>query len=160
MSWARLPHHHIRITKSILQDKATWLQFLEHFNGVVYFPDSEWATPDSLQLYTDSAGSGHLGCGSFFQGQWVHVFLTPSWSNTLILRDIIFLELVYVPIVLAFMLWGLHLKKPKKVILHVDTISRSLVHILNKQSVKSWRVKVLVRSLVLMALKHNIQFKA
>lgn len=81
MSWARLPHHHIRITKSILQDKATWLQFLEHFNGVVYFPDSEWATPDSLQLYTDSAGSGHLGCGSFFQGQWVHVTFMVKHPN-------------------------------------------------------------------------------
>lgn len=62
-----------------------------------------------------------------------------------------------VPIVLAFMIWGLRLQN-KKVILHVDSIS--LVHILNKQSAKSPRVLVLVRSLVLMALKHNIQFEA
>lgn len=30
----------------------TLLQFLDNFNGVVYFPDTEWATPDTLQLYT------------------------------------------------------------------------------------------------------------
>lgn len=143
MSGAGLPYHHIRITKSILYDMSTWLQFLDHFNGVVYFPDSEWATPDILQLYTDNAGSGHLGCGCFYQGQWVQVSWPPPWSNTLILRDITLLELV--PIVLVFMVWGLRLQN-KKVILHVDNIS--LVHILNKQSAKSPKIIVFIKSLV------------
>lgn len=155
MSGVPSPYHHIRITNPIREDMFTWLQFLDNFNGVVYFPDTEWVTLDTLQLYKDSAGSGHLGCGSFFQGQWVHFTWPSSWLNKPILRDITFLELV--PIVLAFMIWGLRLQN-KKVILHVDNIS--LVHILNKQSAKSPRVMVLVRSLVLMALKHNIQFKA
>lgn len=76
--------------------------------------------------------------------------LATLWSNTPILRDITFFELVL--IVLAFMVWGLHLKKNNKDILHVD--NTSLVHILNKQSAKSSRVIVLIKSLVLMALKH------
>lgn len=117
MSGVPSPYHHIRITNPIREDMFTWLQFLDNFNGVVYFPDTEWVTLDTLQLYTDSAGSGHLGCGSFFQGQWVHFTWPSSWLNKPILRDITFLELV--PIVLAFMIWALRLQN-KKVILHVD----------------------------------------
>ena len=51
-------YHHIRITNSLRQDMYTWLQFLNEFNGIVYFPASEWDTPNTLQLFTDSAGSG------------------------------------------------------------------------------------------------------
>lgn len=55
------------------------------------------------------------------------------------------------------MIWGLRLQN-KKVILYVDNISH--VHFLSKQSAKSPRVIVFIRSLVLMTLKRNIQFKA
>lgn len=44
-----------------------------HVNAFVYFPNSDLDTSDILQLYTKNAGSSHLSCYSFFQGQLVHV---------------------------------------------------------------------------------------
>lgn len=78
-----------------------------------------------------------------------------QWAYNEILRDITFLELV--PIVLSLMVWG-SLLHNKKLILFIDNIA--LVHILNKQSSRSERVMSLVRPLMLVALKYNIQFKA
>lgn len=150
-----MPYHHIRITKSLREDMKIWLQFLEHFNGIVIFPDTEWSTPETLQLFTDSTGSENLGCGCYFQGQWTYFQWPAEWQNSQILKDITFLELI--PIVLAFMIWGVSLSS-KMLILHIDNIS--LVHILNKQSSKSDRVMSLLRPLMLMSLKNNIQFKA
>lgn len=96
-----------------------------------------------------------VGCGCYFQGQWVFLQWPDSWANTQILRDITFLELV--PIVLALHIWGEALQK-KQIILFVDNMP--LVHILNKQSSRSDRVMSFLRSLILVTLQHNIQFKA
>jgi hypothetical protein len=48
-----------------------WLVFLDHFNGVAYFPDAVWEDCEVLQLYTDSAGASHLSCGAIL---WEGVF--------------------------------------------------------------------------------------
>lgn len=64
------PHHHIRLSVGIKSDLKMWLVFLDHFNGVAYFPDTVWEDSSILQLFTDSAGSGHLGCGGYFRGSW------------------------------------------------------------------------------------------
>lgn len=95
------------------EDMVTWLRFLEHLNGVVYFPERQWTTTDTLQLFTDSAGSAGLGCGCYFQGQWVFLQWPDSWAYTQILRDITFLELVL--IVLALHIWDEALQKQKSI---------------------------------------------
>ena len=38
-----------------------WLSFLESFNGKAYFLESEWSDNETLELYTDSAGSETMG---------------------------------------------------------------------------------------------------
>lgn len=43
-----------------------WLSFLESFNGKAYFPESEWSDNETLELYTDSAGSETMGGSDFF----------------------------------------------------------------------------------------------
>ena len=55
------PYHHIRINHSMRQDMFTWLRSLVSFNGVVYFPDTQWTTTDTVQLFTDGARSVGLG---------------------------------------------------------------------------------------------------
>lgn len=149
------PYYHIRINRSMKEDMRTWLSFLQEFNGVVYFPERQWTTTDTLQLFTDSAGSAGLGCGCYFHGQWIYLQWPDSWANSPILRDITFLELV--PIVLALHVWGKALQK-KKIIFFVDNMA--LVHILNKQSSKSDRVMSFLRPLILVTLHNHIQFKA
>lgn len=113
------PYHHIGVNSSMKEDMVTWLRFLENFNGVVYFPERQWTTTDTVQLFTDSAGSAGLGCGCYFQGQWVFSQWPDSLANTQILKDITFLELA--PVVLALHIWGEALQK-KKIILFVDAI--------------------------------------
>ena len=66
-----------------------------------------------------------------------------------------FLEMV--PVLLALWLWGMDLAN-KKVVLHID--NAALVAILNKQSCRSERLMQLVRKFVLLAMRHNVIFKA
>lgn len=43
-----------------------WIEFLDSFNGVVYFLDSEWSILDILKFFIDSVGLVELGCGCYF----------------------------------------------------------------------------------------------
>lgn len=149
------PHHHIRLSVGIKSDLKMWLVFLDHFNGVAYFPDTVWEDSSILQLFTDSAGSGHLGCGGYFRGSWFFLQWPAHWNNQDILRDMTFLELI--PVVLAIELWGIRLQH-KKVQFHVDNLS--LVSAINTQSSKSKRVMELVRHLVFRLMMNNVIFRA
>ena len=62
-------HHHIRGTRA--------RTFLPSWNGRSSFIDARTITATELQLYTDA--SGKLGCGAYYQGEWVPPQLaTPS----------------------------------------------------------------------------------
>lgn len=149
------PYHHIRLSVGIKSDLKMWLVFLNHFNGVAYFPDTVWEDSSTLQLFTDSAGSSHLGCGGYFRGSWFFLQWPAYWNNQDILRDMTFLELI--PVVLAIEIWGNRLQH-KKVQFHVDNLS--LVSVINTQSSKSKRVMELVRHLVFRLMMNNVIFRA
>lgn len=149
------PNSHIRITRALKEDMLMWVKFLDHFNGVAFFPCSEWVNSRAIQLYTDSAGAIGFGCGCYFKGRWVYYEWPVEWENHDIIRDITFLELA--PIVLSVMLWGEELSC-HKVQFHTDNIA--LVSILNTQSSRSPRIMFLIRKLVLMLMQYNIIFKA
>jgi hypothetical protein len=51
-----------------------WLSFLDSFNGKAYFLESEWSDNETLELYTDSAGSETMGGSGFFSKECV------TWS--------------------------------------------------------------------------------
>ena len=75
------------------------------FNGSLYFQEKQWSDNDQLQLFADSAGGSQLGCAAILGCCWSFLRWPSVWSDSAILKDITFLELV--PIVLAFYLWGL-----------------------------------------------------
>lgn len=131
-----------------------WLVFSNHFNGVAYFPDTVWGNSSLLQLFTDSAGSGHLGCGGYFRGSWFFLQLPAHWNNQDILRVMTFFRAYTCSISNRIM--GIRLQH-KKVQLHVDNLS--LVSVINTQSSKSKRVMGLVRHLIF-RLMMNIIFRA
>jgi hypothetical protein len=71
------PHQMLRASRAMKEDLSVWLNFLENFNGVTYIPVKTWFTSNDLSLFTDAAGSAHLGAACFFQGhccylQWQH----------------------------------------------------------------------------------------
>lgn len=149
------PHHRLNITESIKEDLKMWLTFLDNFNGVSYIPPCTWFENERLQLFTDSAGSCELGCGCFYRNQWVFFPWPKSWQCDELMADITFLEMV--PVILALILWGKHLKN-KRVLLRID--NEALVIVINKQTSKSKRLMQLVRHFVLLAMEYGIIFKA
>ena len=60
------PLYKVRVSSAVKEDMHMWLQFLDKFNGITYFPQREWVNSRVLQLYTDSAGTIGLGCGWVF----------------------------------------------------------------------------------------------
>ena len=61
---AKRPYHRIRLSKEAKSDMATWLTFLDKFNGKPFFLDDKWETSSSLELFIDTAGS--KGYGAIF----------------------------------------------------------------------------------------------
>ena len=155
MSSVPEPHHHIRISSELREDLNMWHTFLRKFNGISYFPASEWVTSSVLQLYTDSAGSVGLGCGAYLHGKWVFYEWPIHWRESDYLRDLTFLELI--PVLRAVCLWGNELAN-KKVVFNIDNLA--LVSVVNKQTSKSKRVMRLVRPFVLKLMEFNCIFKA
>ena len=149
------PFHHLRVTREMKEDMLVWLFFLQEFNGVSYIPEDRWFSSDSLQLFTDSAGSADLGAACFLDGKWCFFQWPEKWRGCEVLRDMTFLEMI--PVVLSMFVWGTVLAN-KKIILHID--NEALVYVLNHQTSKSKRLMQLVRPFVLMTMKFNINFKA
>lgn len=149
---AKLPHHSIKLSPEVKADMQVWLQFLNSFNGVAYFPEGHWSDSSVLHLYTDSS---KLAGGAYFSKRWVCITWPLTWKDADIIRDITFLE--FIPVVLALVLWG-HLLQNKKIVLHIDNLA--LVEILNKQSSRSKRIMDLMRLFVTLVLQHNIVFRS
>lgn len=147
----RKHYHLIKVTQAVKEDARIWLTFLDQYNGRSPFPELYWSDNETLNLFTDSCGS--YGGGAIFQNHWVVISWPESWGPD-IRRDITFLELV--PILVAMWIWADQFTA-KKLLINTDNIA--LVDILNAKSSKSQRVMSLVRPLVLLCMKNNIQIK-
>lgn len=154
---AKKPYHFIRITQEMHLDLAMWLNFLDQYNGVSFFPHNMWLSNDTLNLFTDSAGSPSLGCGAYYSGRWLFLKWSDIWPlhDADIFLDMTFLELV--PVYLAFSVWGTFFKH-HKIVLQIDNLS--LVAVLNKFTSKSTRVMSLIRPLLGLIIEQNIICKA
>ena len=155
MSGLKKHVHKRRVNNEMKEDIRVWLTFLEFFNGSTYYDLTPWVDSDYLKLFTDSAGNSTLGCAAILAKQWVFMPWPLSWHNQPLMKDITFLELV--PITLSFFIWGESLRS-KKIVLYTD--NKALVSVLNKKSCKSARVMKLLRPLVLISMKLDIQFKS
>ena len=143
------PTHHIRLTVDAKNDVLVWLQFLDSFNGKSFFLTDVWETSNTLELYTDSAGS--RGYGAVFGTHWLYGKWPPSWHDL----NIATLELF--PIVIALHIWG---PKIANTCIILFTDNAALVDIINKQTSKDKVIMIFVRSLVLCCLKFNILFRS
>ena len=142
------PHHHVRLNKEARADLAAWETFLTSFNGSYLFISQQWLSSENIRLYTDSAGS--LGYAAVYGSNWVNGAWPSTWAN----QSIALLELY--PVLLALEIWGSHLANHSILFL---SDNEAVVHIVNKQSSREPRIMVLVRRLVLCALKFNVLFK-
>lgn len=114
------------------KDLEIWHYFLQHYNGTTVIFDENWASADSIELYTDNAGRKTVVLhGVFYWGKWAQDNWPAEWSGNGTIKDILFLLLFLV--VVAFYIWGDYLKN-KKLIFHID--NQYVVHIINTITLK------------------------
>lgn len=116
------------------------MNFYVPLTGNVTFRKKMWISNETLQLFTDSAGSASLGCGAYFSGKWVQFKWPEFWENEQFMSDITFLELV--PIIIAMFAWKLFFIN-KKILLRID--NQALVRIMIKRTSKSKNIMQLIR---------------
>ena len=128
-----------------------WLEFFDNFNGVSPFHHHEWVGNDSLELFTDAAGS--IGYGGYYNGHWFQ----GHWSPDILALSpsIAFME--FYPLVVAVNCWGPSLANRK---INFRTDNSAVVHIINNQSSRCETIMKLVRCFVCKCLCYNISFKA
>ena len=93
-------------------DLDTWLEFLNHYNGITLFPERLSVSSDTLLFFTDSAGGRSGGFGIFFHNKWAFGKWPKHWLDSGRLRDITYLALF--AIVVAVSVIG----QPKDIVLH------------------------------------------
>ena len=77
----KFPHWHIRLNSGFRKDITMRQHFVQNWNGVSLFLDTQATSLLALQLYTDASGS--LGNGGFlaaewFQGHWLPQHTQPK----------------------------------------------------------------------------------
>ena len=141
------PHHCIHLTKEAKCDMQVWLSFLQNFNGKTFFYTEQWDSDNSLELFSDAAGS--KGYGTILGKHWFFSAWPDVWKNF----NITFLE--FFPIVITLHIWG-PLMADTCIIFRTD--NAALVDIINQQTSKHKLVMMLVHDLVLTSLQHNVVF--
>jgi hypothetical protein len=135
----------------MILDLKVWKEFLITQNGSVTMLPVQWEDNETLNLFTDSAGS--IGFGVYFDGRWAQ----GTWPVDLVVpkSHIAFLELF--PVVLAVLLWA-NILQNRKIMFHCD--NQSVVAMIQKQSTPDQHCMRLIRIFVLHCLKFNILFRA
>ena len=143
-------NHFKRLTLQAKADLNVFLRFLEKYNGISFYRNQMFLSPNTKHIYSDAAKS--LGYGAYLDTAW----FSKAWpSNKWKEENITFLELV--PIVVSLSIWGESLTNCV-VICHTD--NDALHFVINKQYSKEPIVKDWIRKLVSLSLKHNILIKA
>ena len=144
-------YYKIRITMEVKLDLLMWNTFLTQFNGVTFFQEKDWICDDSINLFTDSAGS--IGFGLYFRGRWAQG-RWPDWVMDLKL-SIAALELF--PIFVAIRIWGKEMAGMKVVF---SSDNKATVAIINKKTSPCSTIMKMVRGIVLTCLTLNISIKS
>ena len=134
----------IQLPSQAIDDLQTWLTFLEHHNGVTLITPRSGNHPS---LCSDASKSGY---GAIFGSQWIRGTWPPQWS----LLNIAVLELY--PIFIMLSIFAPQLKN-SSLLFYTDNMA--VVHIVNKQTSKCNIIMQIIRPLVLILLRHNIQLK-
>ncbi|KAJ8317263.1 hypothetical protein KUTeg_005167 [Tegillarca granosa] len=89
------PYHRNSVNHEMKEYINAWFMFLDLFNGITSYENSQWISNQQLQLFIYSAGGPLLGCAAIFE---------------------------LVPISMAFYIWGSKLQN-KKIVLHTDNMA-------------------------------------
>ena len=131
-----------------------WQHFLQNWNGVSLFLDTQATSPPELQLYTDASGS--LGYGDFLAREWFQRHWLPHYTLSQKMGISIECQELF-SIYLACILWGPRWSG-KRIRMWCD--NKSVVAGINPKHFKSPRVMDLIRAITLLTLQYNFAFTA
>ena len=146
LSLDRANYHTIRLNSGAKADLLWWRTFLQHWNGLSFFP----APHPSIEIISDA--SGGYGCGAF---SLVHGWFQIEWPDSWHTITITAKELV--PIVVAAALWGKHWGRAC-VCFTCDNMA--VVSILKSRSSRDPLLTHLLRCLAFYAALHHFHFTA
>ncbi|MCP4295847.1 MAG: hypothetical protein GY786_09595, partial [Proteobacteria bacterium] len=152
----RRPHHYIKITGSMLKDIYMWLTFFKSYNGVTLFRAIN-ILPNSY--YNMGADASRLGFGATFGSHWIQERYPISWQKIFDEKDIGITVLELYPILVLIATFGKFIKN-SSLLFHSDNLG--VVEIINRQSSSSKKpfIMNIVRPLVLLLMKFNIQLRS
>ncbi|XP_006818192.1 uncharacterized protein LOC100378376 [Saccoglossus kowalevskii] len=144
-------HHHVTLNKACRLELHMWGLFLESWNGIHLFLNSDIISASDLHIFTDASST--KGFGGYFQGHW----FCEVWPSQLMIeqRDdwsMAFLELY--PIVVASMLWGKFWSQQR---IRFNCDNQATVQVIKKGRASSHchAINTLLRRLTLTAMQHN-----
>ena len=138
----------VRINRPIKEDLQVWKSFLLQFNGRTMITPEVWGQQFKFHLYTDASGEGYAGV---LGRVWFNGHFPKSWSSI----NIAIKE--FIPVFLCFKLWS-HLFHQSCILYHTDNMS--VKHIIMSQTSHVPTIMSLLRDMVLISMKYQIQFQA
>lgn len=147
----RVPHYRLKLTAGAKGDMTMWEHFLKHHNGTTMFLPVSAEDVRTVPIYVSV--DLKKGFGIIFGQDW----FTEAWSAKWLEKKDNGLLLRLFPWMVVFKIFG---EKVENRRLYIETSDKKLAEALNKQTDKDPHVMVVMRDLVLVLLRCNIQLEA
>ena len=146
-------HHHLDVKEELKLDLKAWKLFLDdpQMCSRPFFHLDKGTDSDEVFFYTDASRNSNFGCG----GVCGTSYYIMQWEEDLIEDynpSINFLELYALTV--GFMLWGERFRN-RKITVFCD--NQSVLHMVNNNSSKCKRSMLLIRLLIIHAMKCNVK---
>ena len=148
LSAVKSANHFVTLPSEVKLDLDTWAHFLKNYNGITFFRSLTAIPSNCFNMHSDAS---KLAFGATFKNHWLQCMYPQDWQ----LLDITVLELY--PIFVLVSMFGEKLKN-STVIFHCDNMA--VCYIINKLTSKHKFVMTIVRQLVWVLVKYNIDLKA
>jgi hypothetical protein len=146
---AKKLHHYVHLDYCCQEDIKMWLTFLEQWNGVSLFHQSQITNAHDMELFTDASST--IGFGGYYQGHW----FSDTWPSDLPCSNDTEISMAFrelYPIVVAAILWGSSWST-KRIMFYCDNMST--VQIIRKGRSKIINIMQLMRRLTWLAAQYN-----
>ena len=141
------PYYFVRLYHEVKQDLQTWLDFLLIYNDKTIITQPSRSYSSYLHMLTDAS---KMGFGATYGSYWIQCRWPINWQKL----NIAILEIY--PIYVLISMFGNKLQN-SRIMFHCD--NEAVVPILNSQTSKNKIIMSIVRKIVLVLLKYNLQMK-
>ena len=143
------PHHHKRITQSMRKDLQWWIDFMDSFNGVTFFVDSE---PTQIEQFSTDACLN--GGAAHFHTDWFYSNWEIDYPH---LKDAHINKLELFTILLSLRRWHTSMKN-KWIVVYTDNMST--MYAINKGTIRCNTSMAWLREMFWITARNNFRLTA